>query len=38
MYSAEYVEAVIVQQGGILRGRYRARYRIPDRPISAEVT
>jgi hypothetical protein len=38
MYSAEYVEAVIVEQSGILRGRYRARYRIPDRPISAEVT
>jgi hypothetical protein len=38
MYSAEYVEAVIVAQRGTLRGRYRARYRVPDRPISAEVT
>lgn len=38
MYTAEYVEAVIVEQSGILRGRYRARYRVPDRPISAEVT
>jgi hypothetical protein len=38
MYSAEYAEAVIFEQSGILRGRYRARYRIPDRPISAEVT
>jgi hypothetical protein len=38
MYSAEYVEAVIVAQSGTLRGRYRARYRVPDRPISAEVT
>ena len=37
MYSAEYVEAVIVEQSGILRGRYRALYRVPDRPISAEV-
>jgi hypothetical protein len=38
MYSAEYVEAVIVAQSGTLRGRYRARYRVPDRPISPEVT
>jgi hypothetical protein len=38
MYPAEYVEAVIVEQSGILRGRYRARYRVPNRPISAEVT
>jgi hypothetical protein len=37
MYLAEYVEAVIVEQSGILRGRYRARYSVPDRPISAEV-
>ena len=37
MYPAEYVEAVIVEQSGILRGRYRARYRVPDRLISAEV-
>lgn len=38
MYPAEYVEAVIVEQSGVLRGRYRARYWVPDRPISAEVT
>jgi len=37
MYPAEYVEVVIVEQSGTLRGRYRARYRVPDRPISAEV-
>ncbi len=37
MYSAEYVEAVIVEQSRTLQGRFRARYRVPDRPISAEV-
>jgi hypothetical protein len=37
MYPAEYVEAVIVEQSGILQGRYRALYKVPDRPISAEV-
>jgi hypothetical protein len=37
MYPAEYVEAVIVEQSGTLQGRFRARYRVPDRPISAEV-
>jgi hypothetical protein len=37
MYTAEYVEAVIVEREGQLRGRYRARYNVPDRPISSEV-
>jgi hypothetical protein len=37
-YPAEYVEAVIVEQSGILRGRYRALYKVPDRSISAEVS
>jgi hypothetical protein len=36
-YTAEYVELVIVQQEGVLRGRYRGRYYVPDRPISPEV-
>jgi len=36
-YTAEYVELVIVQQDGILKGRYRGRYYVPDRPISPEV-
>lgn len=37
MYAAEYIEAVIVEQAGQLRGRYRARYRVTDRAISPEV-
>ncbi len=37
VYPAEYVEAFIVESGDRLRGRYRARFRIPDRPISPEV-
>ncbi len=36
-YAADYVEAVITQEGEILRGRYRARYRVTDQPISPEV-
>ncbi|MCL6544894.1 MAG: J domain-containing protein [Bryobacteraceae bacterium] len=36
-YTAEYVELVVVQQDGILKGRYRGRYYVPDRPISPEV-
>lgn len=36
-YTAEYVELVIVQQDAVLKGRYRGRYYIPDRPISPEV-
>jgi hypothetical protein len=37
LYPAAYIEAVIVEDGGVLRGRYRARYEVPDRPISSEV-
>jgi hypothetical protein len=37
-YPADYVEAVVVEETGLLRGRYRARYRVADRPISSEVT
>jgi hypothetical protein len=38
VYAADYVEAVIVEEGGALRGRFRARYQVPDRPISSEVS
>jgi hypothetical protein len=37
LYPPEYVEAVILENGGLLRGRYRARFRVSDRPISSEV-
>ena len=37
VYPAEYVEAVILDEGGVVRGQYRARYLIPDRAISSEV-
>ncbi|MBL8229478.1 MAG: J domain-containing protein [Bryobacterales bacterium] len=37
VYPPEYIETVIVEESGTLRGRYRARYRIPDRAISPEV-
>jgi hypothetical protein len=38
LYPAVYVEAVVVEEAGLLRGRYRARYQVADRPISSEVT
>lgn len=37
-YTAEFVEVVITEESGYLRGRYRGRFRIPDRPISPDVT
>jgi curved DNA-binding protein CbpA len=37
LYPPEYIEAVIVDEGGKLRGRYRARYKVADRAISPEV-
>ncbi len=37
VYAAEYIEAVVEDDNGLLQGRYRARYRIPDRIISPEV-
>jgi len=37
-YPAEYVEAVIMDEEGVVRGRYRARYKVPDRAISSDVT
>jgi hypothetical protein len=38
LYPADYVETVISEEGATLRGRYRARYDVADRPISSEVT
>jgi hypothetical protein len=37
LYPAEYIELVVTEAAGTLAGRYRARYRVPDRPISPEV-
>jgi hypothetical protein len=37
LYLPEYIEAVIVQEAGMLRGRYRARYKVADRAISPDV-
>lgn len=37
LYAAEYIEAVVEDGNGLLQGRYRARYRIPDRAIPPEV-
>ncbi len=37
LYPPEYIEAVIVEEAGLLRGRYYARYRVTDRAISPEV-
>jgi len=37
LYPPAFIEAVIADQGGVLRGRYRARYKVADRPISPDV-
>ncbi|MCS7024853.1 MAG: DnaJ domain-containing protein [Bryobacteraceae bacterium] len=37
LYPPEYIEARISEEAGLLKGRYRARYRILDRTISPEV-
>lgn len=37
LYPPEFIETTIVEQNGSLRGRYRARYRVPDRAISPDV-
>ncbi len=37
LYPANYIEAIIFENSGVLLGRYRARYEVPDRPISSEV-
>lgn len=38
MYSATYVELLLVEHAGELAGDYRARYNVPDRAVSPEVT
>ncbi|MEN6532783.1 MAG: J domain-containing protein [Bryobacteraceae bacterium] len=37
LYPPEYIEAVISEHDGVIRGRYRARYVVKDRVISPEV-
>jgi len=37
LYSPEYIEMRISEHEGAMRGRYAARYRIPDKPISPSV-
>jgi hypothetical protein len=38
MYSAIYVELLLAERAGELTGDYRARYNVPDRAVSPEVT
>jgi len=37
LYPPEYIELNLAEQAGVLRGRYRGRFRIADRAISPEV-
>jgi curved DNA-binding protein CbpA len=37
MYPPEYIDLTISEENGLVRGRYWARYRVPDRAISPEV-
>ena len=37
LYPPDYIEMAVAEEGGILEGRYRARYRVYDRPISSQV-
>jgi hypothetical protein len=37
LYPPEYIELRVTEESGILRGRYRARYRVSDRAISPDV-
>jgi hypothetical protein len=37
LYPPEYIELRVMDDGGMLRGRYRARYRVSDRAISPTV-
>lgn len=37
VYPPEYIDLIISEENGIVRGRYWARYRVPDRAISPEV-
>lgn len=38
LYPPEFIETMIAEDGGVLHGRYRARYRVTDRAISPEVS
>lgn len=38
LYPPEYIELAIQEREGLVRGRYRARYRISDRPIWPEIS
>ncbi len=38
LYPPEYIELRMTEEGGVLAGRYRARYRVSDRAISPDVT
>lgn len=37
VYPPLYIETVIYEDGGVVHGRYRARYHVPDRAISPDV-
>jgi hypothetical protein len=37
MYPPEFIELFLSEEKGVLSGKYWARYRIPDRPVSPEV-
>ena len=37
LYPPEYIELRVIEGEGLVRGRYRARYRVPDRAISPAV-
>jgi hypothetical protein len=37
LYPPEFIELFITEAGGALHGRYRARYKVGDRPISGDV-
>ena len=37
MYRPEMIEVAITEENGVLRGKYRGRYRVTDRPISPDV-
>lgn len=37
LYPPEFIEAAIVEENGLIRGRYRARYKVVDRAIAPEV-
>jgi hypothetical protein len=38
LYPPEFIETTITEQNGIVRGKYRSRYRVADRAISPDVT